>query len=240
MLGDVSARDTEIARELFAAPGAALLAAEGCTRMAASRLPAAHEQVFATLGSRLRRSYAERDPELARAAYGGWHHESGQVGLTLENEPHPVSAAYSAAIVQFACLLPVLPPRPLPADSFYDITPEDFAAIARKAAKRSDTALKALRLRLRRLLTRRDEPWSQQCEAADRMSWGRPFRSAEFSARTAPLALELAAGAPWQWQELHGQRLFRVQTPDGWLAARVDEHEERALRGLCAEQEPSA
>lgn len=233
MLDQMSTRDDELARELFGAPGAALLAAEGCTRMAASRLPPAHEQVFVTLGSRLRHCHAARDPALARAAYGSWHHESTQVGLTLENDPHPVSAAYSAAIVQFACLLRVLPPRPLPADSFYDITPLDFATIARKAAKRSDTALKALRLRFTRLLAHRDEPWPLQCEVANRMSWNRPFRSAQFSARISPLALELAAGSPWQWQEVHGQRLFRVQTPDGWLAARVDEQEELALRGLC-------
>lgn len=144
---------------------------------------------------------------------------------------HPSDATMSAAYLQFRSLLPMLG-RALPADGFYDMSFEDFLSIAKRTAK-PGTSATVLAHRFERILELEARPWSEQCEAVDRMLWELPVKETAFAQRLRRLVLHLSAGGEWRWREMSGARLLCFQAEGGAVSLVLSAEERAAIAALC-------
>lgn len=227
----MSQRLRTIAQKLFERPSLGLLAAGGCTRMVACRLPPEHRAPFDELHDALRRWLPGEDRAAIVDLYWRLFPACMQVCLHYNKRSHPSDATMSAAYLQFRCLLPMLG-RVLPADGFYDMSFEDFFAIAKRTAK-PGTSATVLAHRFERILELESRPWSEQCEAVDRMLWELPVKETAFAPRLRRLVLHLSVGGAWSWREMSGARLLHFQGEGGAVSLVLSAEERAALAALC-------
>ncbi len=227
----MTAKLREIALELFARPKLALLAAGGCTRMVACRLPEEHRAPFDELHRELRAWFPSAEGSALSDIYWRAFPACLDVCTYYNKRTHPSDAAMTAAYLQFRALLPVVG-RVLPGDGFYDLGFDDFLANAKRTA-RPGTSAAALAHRFARLLEIESEPWEALCEAVDRMLWEVPIKESAFPPRLRRLVLHLSSGGAWRWREMSGARLLHAEVDGGSVSLSVSPAERAALSVIC-------
>lgn len=226
----------ELVAGLRAARGAALLAAGGITRMAACRLTPDERAPFDDLHAALRGWLPQGEPcsgdalRTINAIYDAHFPRCLAVDIHYNSRRHPSRMACSGAYLQFYALLPMVG-RGLPADGFYDMTPDTFVEIATQAS-RGWTSPTVLIRRFERLLAAAARPWHEQCALADRIPWELRCVEAAMPLRLGTAAAHLAAGSEWRWRVLSGHEFLEVDADAGTIALRLSVAERAELAAV--------
>lgn len=209
-------------------PGPALLAAGGFSKTIASHLPPEEAKVFGDFHEAMVNWFDKKGSAELATLYETWWPKLLAVANSKAqyNKPtHAASIALSTAYLQMHAVRGLVPNDALPADGFRDMSPEDFAVIGKKCAKKTST--KIFQRRVEALIDNKKKPWAEQRAHADRMGWQHPVKENAFEKHQRNGVVALACGSLAKWVTVGNDKLLRV--PDGESASVIRlSDEERA------------
>lgn len=199
-------------------PGPALLAAGGFSKTITSHLPADEAKVFSDFHEAMVNWFEKKDGAEFATLHATWWPRLVAVTETKPQYSKPTSAAavaLSTAYLQLHAVKSLVPTSALPADALRPLSPEDFAVIGKKCAKKTST--KIFQRRVEALIDNKKKPWAEQRAHADRMGWQHPVKENTFEKHQRNGVVALACGSLAKWVTLGNDTLLRV--PDGESAS---------------------
>ncbi len=218
----------EVCNRLVEHPRVALLVAWGFGEALAPLLSPEGKDLHRDFGSAMRDwAQAPETSQMVDIYNRWWPRLLAQYSRRPEyNAPkHPEQLALSTAYLQVLAIMPLLPPRVLPGDGFYDMGPEHFAQFGEQIAKVTGASRGVFRLRAEHLLAIAEQSWTEQCAMTDRMVWSHPVDETEVPPRLRRAVVALACGAPARWDEAG----VRIEAAEGEVLRHALNPEESAL-----------
>jgi hypothetical protein len=221
----------EAAASVAKFPGPALLAAGGFSKTITSHLPPEEAKVYGDFHEAMANWFEKKDGAEFAALHSTWWPRlvaASEAKPQYSKPTSPAAVALSTAYLQLHAIKSLVPTSALPADALRDMSPEDYAELGKRCARKTST--KIFQRRVEALIDNKKKPWREQHDHAGRMGWQHPVKEREFEKPQRNAVVALACGSEAKWLKMGGDELLRVEDGESASVIRLSDEDRERLK----------